>query len=100
MEFLRPLSVSIVVSYSSSMMLCGIQNLPPKQVITVKMPPCLLIQAMGHVPDNQKKPFYTTAKVNEALGITSERGLTLCVSFGCYSPVLPCVLHAAGRREK
>lgn len=38
---------------------------------------------MGQVPNNQKKPFYTTAKVNEALGITSERGLTSHEVFMC-----------------
>lgn len=79
MKFLRPLSVSTVVSYGGSMMICRIQNVPTKPLILilmVKMPLCLLIQAMGQIPNILKNTFYTTAKENEALGVTSERGLT------------------------
>lgn len=79
MKFLRPFSVSVLVTYSGSMTLCRIQNLSTKPlvlIIMVKTPPCLLIQVMGQIPNILKNTFYTTAKENEALGITSERGLT------------------------
>lgn len=48
------------------------------------MPPCLLIQAMGQIANNQKNTFYTTAEENEALGMTSERGLTSHEVFMCF----------------
>lgn len=56
-----------------------IQNLPTKPlvlVLMVKYPFCLLIHVKGRIPNILNKTFYATAKENEALGVTSERGLT------------------------
>lgn len=75
-NFLRPLSVNVVVSYSGSMMLSRMQNLPTKPLILillVEVPPCLSTQ--GQIPSIVKRTFCTAAKENEAVGLISERGL-------------------------